>query len=134
MFDVTKCAVQEAIIDLGASFRTFFEKRGKYPRFKKKGERASFCAANKAGTFRTEGERIKLPVVGWVRMREVVRFAGPLKRATVFREAVLWFVSLMIETPEPAKVRQPRAAVDVDLGVATLATLYRRGDRWSEAT
>jgi putative transposase len=25
MFDVTKCAVQEAIIDLGSSFRAFFE-------------------------------------------------------------------------------------------------------------
>ena len=41
MYDVTKCAVQEAIIDLGASFRAFFEKRGEYPRFKKEGERAS---------------------------------------------------------------------------------------------
>ena len=30
MFDVTKCAVQEAIIDLGAGFRSFFEKRGRY--------------------------------------------------------------------------------------------------------
>src|ERR1700757_2374158 len=34
MFDVTKCAVQEAIIDLDGAFRSFFEKRGKYPRFK----------------------------------------------------------------------------------------------------
>jgi putative transposase len=39
MFDVTKCAAQEAIIDLGAAFRGFFEKRGKYPRFKKKTDR-----------------------------------------------------------------------------------------------
>jgi putative transposase len=29
MFDVTKCAAQEAIIDLGASFKAFFEKRAK---------------------------------------------------------------------------------------------------------
>ena len=35
MFDVTKCAAQEAIIDLGSAFRSFFEKRGRYPRFKK---------------------------------------------------------------------------------------------------
>ena len=32
MYDVTKAAVQEAIIDLGTAFRAFFEKRGKYPR------------------------------------------------------------------------------------------------------
>jgi putative transposase len=67
MFDVTKCAAQEAIIDLGTAFRTFFEKRGKYPRFKKKGTHDSFCAANEAGTFRCESKRIKLPVIGWVR-------------------------------------------------------------------
>ena len=29
MYDVSKCVVQEAIIDLGAAFRTFFEKRGR---------------------------------------------------------------------------------------------------------
>jgi putative transposase len=35
-FDVTKCAAQEAIIDLGQAFRAFFEKRGRYPKFKRK--------------------------------------------------------------------------------------------------
>lgn len=43
MFDVTKCAVQEAIIDLGTAFRAFFEKRGDYPRFKKKGGHDGFA-------------------------------------------------------------------------------------------
>ena len=69
MFDVTKCATQEAIIDLGSAFRAFFEKRGRYPRFKKKGVHDSFCAANETGTFRCDGERIKLPVICWIRMR-----------------------------------------------------------------
>jgi putative transposase len=123
MFDVTKCAVQEAIIDLGAAFRAFFEKRGKYPRFKKKDGRASFCAANEVGTFRADGKRIKLPVVGWVRMREAVRFSGPLKRATVSREAGRWYVSIMVETDDVKPVEQPLGPVGVDLGVKTLATL-----------
>jgi len=79
MYDVAKCVVQEAIIDLGAAFQAFFEKRGKYPRFKSKQDKPSFCAANEAGTFRTDGgKRIKLPVIGWVKMREAVRFSGPL--------------------------------------------------------
>jgi putative transposase len=123
MFDVTKCAVQEAIIDLGAAFRAFFEKRGRYPRFKCKDDKASFCAANETGTFRTDGERIKLPVIGWVRMREEVRFSGPLKRATVSCEVGRWFVSLMIDTNDVQPVVQPEAVVGVDLGVTTLATL-----------
>jgi putative transposase len=123
MFDVTKCAVQEAIIDLGAAFRSFFERRGRYPRFKKKGGRDSFCAANEAGTFRVDGQRIKLPVIGWVRMREAVRFTGKLKRVTVSREADRWFVSIMVETADVVAVEQPQASVGVDLGIATLATL-----------
>jgi putative transposase len=128
MFDVTKCAAQEAIIDLGTAFRSFFEKRGKdprfkYPRFKKKGTHDSFCAANEAGTFRCESKRIKLPVIGWVRMREAVRFQGPFKRVTVSREADRWFASIMVETSAPAPVMQPNEVVGVELGVSVLATL-----------
>jgi len=123
MFDVSKCAVQEAIIDLGTGFRAFFEKRGKYPRFKRKDDRASFCAANEAGTFRSDGKRIKLPIVGWVRMREYVRFSGPLKRATVSKDGNRWFVSLMVDTDDVKPAAQPCAEVGVDLGVSALATL-----------
>jgi putative transposase len=127
MFDVTKCAVQEAIIDLGGAFRAFFEKRGKYPRFKKKGRRDSFCAANEAGTFRTDGKKIKLPVIGWVRMREEVRFSGKLKRVTVCREADRWHVSIMVETEDVKPVDHPSKSVGIDLGISTLATLSQGG-------
>jgi putative transposase len=122
MFDVSKCAVQEAVIDLGTAFRSFFDGRGKYPRFKSKDDRKSFCAAT-AGTFRADGKRIKLPVIGWVRMREMVRFSGPLKRATVSCEAGRWFVALTIETDDIKPVVQPEAVVGIDLGVTALATL-----------
>jgi putative transposase len=123
MYDVTKAAVQEAIIDLGAAFRAFFEKRAAYPRFKNKNDTPSFCAANEAGTFRTDGKRIKLPVIGWVRMREAVRFSGPLKRATVSCEAGRWFVALQIDTDDVRPVVHPEQVVGVDLGVSALATL-----------
>jgi putative transposase len=122
--DVTKCAVQEAIIDVGAAFRAFFEKRGRYPRFKKKGVRDRFCAANKTGTFRTAGKRIKLPVIGCVPMRGAVRFAGRLKRVTIGREADRWFASILVEAPdlEPGSL-PPEEVIGVDLGVSVLATL-----------
>lgn len=123
MYDVGKAAVQEAIIDLGNAYRAFFEKRAKYPRFKRKEDKPSFCAANEAGTFRTNGKCIKLPVIGWVRMREAVRFTGPLKRATVSCEAGRWFVALQIETDDVQPVVQPEPVVGIDLGVTTLATL-----------
>ena len=123
MFDVTKCAAQEAIIDLGSAFRSFFEKRGRFPRFKKKGFGDSFCAANEAGAFRIDGNRIKLPVIGWVRMRENPRFEGIAKRVTVSKTADRWFASILFDAAEPQRQCQPITAIGVDLGVADLAVL-----------
>ena len=123
MFDVTKCAAQEAIIDLGSAFRSFFEKRGRYPRFKKKGASDSFCAANEVGTFRIEDRRIKLPVIGWVRLRESPRFDGVAKRVTVSRTADRWFASILFEVADTVAAMPPISAVGVDLGVTDLAVL-----------
>ena len=127
-----RCGPQEAVIDLGMAFRSFFEKRGRYPRFKKRGvARDSFCAANQAGNFRVEGRRIRLPRIGWVRMRQALRFSGKPKRVTVSREAGRWFASVLVETGDigmslPLRRRgaeHPRDTVGVDLGVKTLAVL-----------
>lgn len=123
MLDVTKCAVQEAVIDLGTAFRSFFEGRGRHPRFKRRGEHDSFCAANEAGTFRADGRRLRLPRFGFVRLCEPVRFTGTLKRVTVNREADRWFASILIEVPDSAPVRHAEPCVGVDLGITTLATL-----------
>ncbi|MCA3268244.1 MAG: transposase [Azospirillum sp.] len=123
MFDVTKCAAQEAIIDLGSAFRSFFEKRGRYPRFKKNGASDSFCAANEVGTFRIEDRRIKLPVIGWVRLHESPRFDGVAKRVTVSRTADRWFASILFEVADTVADMPPISAVGVDLGVTDLAVL-----------
>ncbi len=124
MYDVTKCAAQEAVIDPGVAFQAFFEKRARYPRFKKKGgARDSFCAANEAGTFCLEGRRIRLPRIGWVRMREALRFSGTPKRVTVLREADRWFGSVLVEIDDIGPVAHPGRSVGVDLGVKTLAVL-----------
>jgi putative transposase len=132
MSEVSKCAPQEAIIDLGVAFANFFrdckkpkgQRKFGHPKFKKKGERGSFCAANEAGTFIADGKRIKLPRIGWVRMREAVRFSGVLKRVTISKEADRWFASIMVETNDVKAVWTPPASVvGVDLGIKVLATL-----------
>lgn len=123
MYDVTKTAPQNAILDLGEAFQGFFDGRSKYPKFKNRDSLKSFCAAVGVGTFRTDGKKIKLPVIGWVKLREEVRFSGPMKRATVSFHAGRWFVSVLIDTPDILPVNQPLDVVGVDLGVTTLATL-----------
>ena len=127
VFDVTKSAAEQAFTDLGRAFTNFFRnvKQGKkpgYPRFKKRGQHDTFYIAN--DRFRTAGNRICIPKLGWVRMTEALRFAGEILSATISRTANKWFVaiSVEIEIPEPVHDNQG-AATGVDLGVSVLASL-----------
>jgi putative transposase len=58
-------------------------------------------------------------------MRESLRFTGKLMSATFSRVAGRWYVSLTVDTPQPAPLPRPKShgVVGVDLGVSTLATL-----------
>ena len=123
MLDVTKNAPQMAIIQLGAAFKNFFAGRAQYPKFRKKGLQDRFSLTN--DQFSIGGSRIRIPNLGWVRMRETLRFTGKIMSATVSRVADKWFVSLTVDTPDslPLPKAENQGAVGVDLGVSALATL-----------
>jgi putative transposase len=132
MLEVTKVASQQAIKNLGRAFSNFFSDLKKpkkqrqfgYPQFKKKGIHDSFRAENGPETFALDGKRIKLPVIGWVRMRETLRFSGKVLSATVSRVADRWFVSVTVEVSHQIPVRENQAAAGgIDLGVKALATM-----------
>ena len=70
-----------AIIQLGQAFQNFFAGRAKYPKFRKKGVHDRFSLSN--DQFSVDASRIRIPHLGWVRIREVLRFAGKIMSATV---------------------------------------------------
>lgn len=122
MLEVTKCAPQMAIINLGKAFQNFFAGRGKYPRFKKKGVNDAFTLSN--DQVKVVGHRIKIPNLGWVRMHEALRFEGKILSATISRVADRWFASITVDVEERHQsISENQAVVGVDLGVSTLATL-----------
>ena len=128
MREVTKNAPQQAIKNLGTAFKNFFAGTGKYPQFKKKGQHDSFRADNgqdkqHPNAVEVKGKRVKLPVIGWVKMREALRFDGKIKSAVVSRTADRWFISLTVEIEHVAPIRENQAVVGVDLGIKALATL-----------
>ena len=94
MLEVTKCAPQQAIKDLGKAFKNFWAGRAKYPQFRKKGHHDSFYLSN--DQFKIIDNKIKIPNLGWVRMTENVRFSGKIMSATISRIADKWFVSITI--------------------------------------
>jgi putative transposase len=122
MLDVTKNAPQMAIIQLGEAFKNFFARRARYPRCRRKGLDDRFTLTN--DQFRVDQRRIYIPKLGWVRMREALRFTGRIVSATISRRADRWHASINVDTPDlhlpPAENQD---AVGVDLGVSSLATL-----------
>lgn len=123
MLEVTKNAPQMAIIQLGQAFQNFFAGRSKYPQFRKKGGHDRFTLTN--DQFNIDGCRMRIPNLGWVRMRESLRFAGKIMSATVSRVAERWFVSITVDAEDDSHLpkAENQGAVGVDLGVSALATL-----------
>ena len=124
MLEVTKCAPQIAIKNLGKAFINFFEGRGAYPRYRVKGRDDRFTISN--DHFKVEGKKIRLPHIGWVSMREELRFQGKIMSATISKVADRWCVSIAVESgPIHSKPAKNHGKVGVDLCVNTLATLWR---------
>ena len=117
-YEVSKCAPQQALRDLNTAFTRFFKKIAKFPQFKKRGQHDSFYTE---GSIQIEGNRIKLPKFGWVKMSETLdTFA--VKNCVVSRTADDWFVSFKVSFI-PTKTVKINEIVGVDLGIKTLATL-----------
>lgn len=125
LYEVSKCAPQEALRDLDRAFGNFFRglKEGRkvgFPRFRKKGRDDRFRVT---GAIRVVGRAVRLPRLGCIRLKEEPQVRGRILSATVRREADRWYVSLTVEVdlPDPEPVRGP--AVGVDVGLRHFATL-----------
>jgi putative transposase len=123
MLEVTKNAPQMAIIHLGRAFENFFNGTSHYPTFRRKGRDDRFTITN--DQFRVEDKRIRIPKLGWVRMRESLRYAGHFVSATVSRHAGHWYASITVDTSDDPQLPEAenQGTVGVDLGITALATL-----------
>ena len=130
MYEVSKCAPQEALRDLDRAFKNFFTglKEGKkvgFPAFKKKGERDS-CRLT--GVIKIEGKKVQLPRLGGIKLKEVSAVKGKMLSATITREADRWFVSITVEEEMPVPVPVVGDPVGVDLGIKCFAA-YSDGSK-----
>ena len=133
MYEVSKCAPQEALRNLDQAFAHFF-RRVKEKRAGKQVKAGFPCYKSKkngVGSFRLTGaihvfeKSIQLPRLGRLRLKErgyLPMSAVHILSATVSERAGRWFVSLQVETEiaEPASAGQPTAGVD--LGINRMAT------------
>lgn len=120
-----------ALQDLNSAFQHFFRrvKLGQtpgYPRFKLK-RRSTPAFAIEGRALRFDGCKVKIPKLGWLRMREPLRFPGKVLSARFTKRAGHWYVSIQVEVDEsrwsyPHRC-ETQAAVGVDLGLVDLAVL-----------
>jgi putative transposase len=120
VYEVTKYACQQPFIYLQKAFQGFFSKRTKYPKFKKKGIHDSFYIGG--DQLKIIENKVKIPNLGWVRLRENLRYHGNIIGATVSRIANHWMISVCVETDQKPRPCENQAVVGVDLGIKTLAT------------
>jgi putative transposase len=100
LYDFDSQMLQQALADLRRAYINFFERRAKFPRFKsKKRSRLAFRIPQRV---RVEGERVYVPSVGWIRIRQSRAIEFATKSATFKRTAVgHWFVTLVVEFEIP---------------------------------
>jgi putative transposase len=126
MYDVSKCAPQEALRNLDRAFRNLVRARkaGRYcgfPRFKRKGVNDSFRLT---GSIHVEERGVQLPRLGSMRTKESTeKFHGRILSATVRREADRWYVSLTVEVERSEPPAVVGGVVGVDLGLLSFGVV-----------
>jgi putative transposase len=138
MYEVSKCAPQEALRNLDKAYANFFhrvflKKAGKFtgkvgfPKFKSK--KCGLGSFRLTGKIRVQPSRIKLPRLGWLKLKErdyIPTDNIKILSVTISEKAGHWFVSVQVEqeSPEPAKEQIEKATgapIGVDLGIKKMA-------------
>ncbi len=107
--------------NLQSAFVRFFKHLAKHPKFKKKGTRDSFYVAN--DKIIVSDNTVRLPLIGWIKMIEALRFTGRIMNATVSRTTDRWFISILVDVGDYSKQRYSDDIVGVDLGLKCAVTL-----------
>ena len=128
--DVYSKAVKKSIEDGCTAFTRFFKHQSAFPNFKKKGKSdvKMYFVKNNPKDCACERHRIKIPTLGWVRLKEkgyipTTKDGWKIKSGTVSIKADRYYVSVLVEIPDPQAVNKSNDGIGIDLGLKDLAIL-----------
>ena len=128
--DVYSKAVKKSIEDGCSAFTRFFKHQSVFPHFKKKGKSdvKMYFVKNNPKDCACERHRIKIPTLGWVRLKEkgyipTTKDGWKIKSGTVSIKADRYYVSVLVEIPDPQAVNNSNGGIGIDLGIKELAIL-----------
>ena len=110
----------KAILNVGQAYINFWNGRAKAPVFHKRGGTESFYVANDKGAIK--GKAVNIPCVGWVKLRENLRFDGKIMSYTVSKKAGQWHVSVSVELPNTVNNNESKVGVDVGINKIAVAS------------
>ena len=110
------------------AFIRFFKHQSAFPKFKKKGKsdvRMYFVKNNPKDCY-CERHRIKIPTLGWVRLKEkgyipTTKDGWKIKSGTVSIKAGRYYVSVLVEIPNIQITKNNNEGIGIDLGLKDFA-------------
>lgn len=118
-------ALVNSLRDLDRAYENFFKKRAKYPRFKSKHSHSqSYRTNNVHNGIRIVDKRIKLPKIGFVKIKQSRTFDGRILNATVSHTSSgKYFVSLCVETDKEKLIStNDGKQIGIDVGLKEFYT------------
>lgn len=126
--EVSSKAVKQSIMNAEKAFKRFFKGLSKFPRFKKRSKQDVKCyfPKNNKTDWIVERHRVKVPTLGYVRLKEKGYIPNLVKSGTIERKAGRCYVSTICEIPDIQP--QKNNSIDglgIDLGIKDFAILSK---------
>lgn len=126
--EVYSKAVKKSIEDGYTAFTRFFKHQSDFPNFKKKGKSdvKMYFVKNSPKDCRCERHRLKIPTLGWVRIKEkgyipTTKDGWTIKSGIVSIKAGRYYVSVLVEIPDIKIVNNGNDGIGIDLGLKDFA-------------
>ena len=123
-------SVTQAVNNGQTAFEKFFNHKSAFPKFKKKGRSdvKMYFVRNNPKDCHCERHRIKIPSLGWVRIKEkgyipTTKDGYVIKSGHVSIKADRYYVSVLIEIPDKTTTGNSSEGIGIDLGLKDFAII-----------
>ena len=123
-------SVKKSIENGCTAFIRFFKHQSAFPNFKKKGKSdvKMYFVKNHPKDLTCERHRIKIPTLGWVRIKEkgyipTTKDGWKIKSGTISIKAGRYYVSVLVEIPDINIANNSNNGIGIDLGLKDLAVV-----------
>lgn len=121
--EVDSLALANAQMNLDKAYKNFFrDKSVGFPKFKsKKSNHKSYTTNNQGGNIHIKDSKIKLPKIGYIKIRLHREFTGLIKSCTISQvPSGKYFISILVDT-ENKQLPKNNNKVGIDLGLKEFA-------------